>query len=158
MLDEPPHHTRRPSSCWCRRASPWTPRWRRARPRVAEERETQEREREGARRRPLLTFRRLSPLSGSESNLFPSLMCSGARAARRLRSLLSAGDVIVDGGNEWYENTERRERELQASGILYLGCGVSGGRSPAHLGKSIHLVLSSLSRSHSRSLSLSLSR
>nr|GMD60053.1 6-phosphogluconate dehydrogenase, decarboxylating 2, chloroplastic-like [Ipomoea batatas] len=36
------------------------------------------------------------------------------------------GDTIIDGGNEWYENTERCISEVSAKGLLYLGMGVSG--------------------------------
>ena len=45
----------------------------------------------------------------------------------RLRSLLSRGDVIVEGGNSFYKDDIRRERELRPSGIHYLDAGVSGG-------------------------------
>lgn len=54
-----------------------------------------------------------------------------------LRQLLEAGDVVVDGGNEWYENTERREKEMAAEGIHYMGCGVSGGAEGARHGESV---------------------
>ena len=41
--------------------------------------------------------------------------------------LLSAGDVIVDGGNSHYHDDIRRARELAGKGIHYLDVGVSGG-------------------------------
>ena len=47
---------------------------------------------------------------------------------------LEPGDIIIDGGNEWYENTERREKALAAKGLLYLGMGVSGGEEGARNG------------------------
>ncbi|MQL73857.1 hypothetical protein Taro_006234 [Colocasia esculenta] len=50
---------------------------------------------------------------------------------------LEPGDAIVDGGNEWYENTERRAREAEARGLLYLGMGVSGGEEGARRGPSL---------------------
>jgi len=50
---------------------------------------------------------------------------------------MEAGDTIIDGGNEWYENTERREKALAAKGILYLGMGVSGGEEGARNGPSM---------------------
>ena len=37
------------------------------------------------------------------------------------------GDIIIDGGNEYYVNTERRTKQVEAAGLLYVGCGVSGG-------------------------------
>ncbi|MQL87266.1 hypothetical protein Taro_019817 [Colocasia esculenta] len=50
---------------------------------------------------------------------------------------LEPGDAIVDGGNEWYENTERRALEAEARGLLYLGMGVSGGEEGARRGPSL---------------------
>lgn len=55
----------------------------------------------------------------------------------RLCEYMEPGDVIVDGGNEWYENTERRERMLKERGILYMGMGVSGGEEGARNGPSM---------------------
>ena len=51
-----------------------------------------------------------------------------------LSQFLEPGDCIVDGGNEWYENTERRMKEVQEKGLLYLGMGVSGGEEGARNG------------------------
>jgi 6-phosphogluconate dehydrogenase len=50
---------------------------------------------------------------------------------------MEEGDVIIDGGNEWYENTERRAAEVADKGILYLGMGVSGGEEGARNGPSM---------------------
>nr|MBA3296156.1 NADP-dependent phosphogluconate dehydrogenase [Acidobacteriota bacterium] len=55
----------------------------------------------------------------------------------RLRPLLDAGDVLIDGGNSWFEDTQRREIALRASGIHFVGCGVSGGERGAREGPSI---------------------
>jgi len=54
-----------------------------------------------------------------------------------LRPLLSAGDCVADGGNEWYEHTERRAAALGEAGIHYVGCGVSGGAEGARRGPSL---------------------
>jgi 6-phosphogluconate dehydrogenase len=54
-----------------------------------------------------------------------------------LSALLSPGDILIDGGNEWWENTEVRAARLAASGLLYLGVGVSGGESGARHGPSL---------------------
>ncbi len=54
-----------------------------------------------------------------------------------LRPHLEAGDVLVDAGNEHFTNTERRAKELSASGILYFGMGVSGGEEGARHGPSM---------------------
>ena len=55
----------------------------------------------------------------------------------RLRPLLEPGDVLIDGGNSWFEDTERRQTALAPSGILYVGCGVSGGEEGARHGPSL---------------------
>ena len=51
--------------------------------------------------------------------------------------LLSHGDVIIDGGNTLYSDTERRTREVEAAGMLYVGTGVSGGEEGALKGPSL---------------------
>lgn len=50
---------------------------------------------------------------------------------------LSPGDLIIDGGNSHFSDTERREKELNAKGFEFLGVGVSGGSKGARLGPSI---------------------
>ena len=54
-----------------------------------------------------------------------------------LRPLLAAGDVVMDGGNTLYTDTERRIQALQGSGILYVGSGVSGGEEGALRGPAL---------------------
>ncbi len=51
--------------------------------------------------------------------------------------LLEPGDVLVDGGNSLFTDTERRGREAESKGILFLGAGVSGGEEGALKGPSI---------------------
>ncbi|KOY80041.1 decarboxylating NADP(+)-dependent phosphogluconate dehydrogenase [Lysinibacillus macroides] len=51
--------------------------------------------------------------------------------------LLEKGDIIMDGGNSHYKDTERRYNELKAQGIGYLGIGISGGEIGALTGPSI---------------------
>ena len=55
----------------------------------------------------------------------------------RLTPLLSPGDIIIDGGNSWFQDTVRRAREAEAKGLLFLGAGVSGGEEGALHGPSI---------------------
>jgi 6-phosphogluconate dehydrogenase len=55
----------------------------------------------------------------------------------RLLPLLEPGDLLVDGGNEYFKNTERRTQELAAKGIRYFGMGVSGGETGARHGPSL---------------------
>jgi 6-phosphogluconate dehydrogenase len=54
-----------------------------------------------------------------------------------LRPTLGEGDVLIDGGNSFFEDTRRRSRELGGTGILYVGTGVSGGEEGALKGPSI---------------------
>lgn len=54
-----------------------------------------------------------------------------------LSEYMDSGDCIIDGGNEWYQNTERRIQEVNDKGILYLGMGVSGGEEGARFGPSL---------------------
>ena len=58
-------------------------------------------------------------------------------AVLALRPLLSPGDVIIDGGNSYFTDTERRASELAAAGIEFVGLGVSGGESGALWGPSL---------------------
>jgi 6-phosphogluconate dehydrogenase len=48
-----------------------------------------------------------------------------------LRPLLSPGDVVIDGGNTLFKDTQRRIDALEGTGILYVGSGVSGGEEGA---------------------------
>lgn len=50
---------------------------------------------------------------------------------------LQTGDILIDGGNSLYTDTERRVKELEEKGILFLGVGVSGGEEGARHGPSI---------------------
>lgn len=50
---------------------------------------------------------------------------------------LENGDVLIDGGNSLYTDSDRRTRELAARGILYVATGVSGGEAGARHGPSI---------------------
>lgn len=67
-------------------------------------------------------------LGGKDSKkLFLLSIKHGSPADEVLRALepwLRDGDVILDGGNEWYQNTERRQRELAKRGVQYIGMGV----------------------------------
>ncbi len=50
---------------------------------------------------------------------------------------MEPGDVIVDGGNARWDDTERRDAELGAKGIRFIGSGVSGGETGARFGPSL---------------------
>jgi len=55
----------------------------------------------------------------------------------QLAPLLEKGDVIIDGGNSLFTDTQRRERELESTGIHFVGMGVSGGEEGALKGPSL---------------------
>jgi len=56
---------------------------------------------------------------------------------KQLTPLLESGDIVIDGGNSFFEDTIRRESELAALGLHYVGTGVSGGEEGARHGPSI---------------------
>ncbi|HAA59794.1 MAG TPA: phosphogluconate dehydrogenase (NADP(+)-dependent, decarboxylating) [Planctomycetaceae bacterium] len=55
----------------------------------------------------------------------------------QLTPLLDPGDIIIDGGNTQFDDTNRRTTEVEDSGLLFIGTGVSGGEEGALLGPSI---------------------
>ena len=55
----------------------------------------------------------------------------------KLKPLLQPGDVLIDGGNSWFDDTRRREAALRPTGIHFVGCGVSGGEEGARFGPSL---------------------
>lgn len=55
----------------------------------------------------------------------------------KLVPLLSAGDIIIDGGNSEYQDTQRRTVDLDKKGLLFVGSGVSGGEEGARYGPSL---------------------
>lgn len=54
-----------------------------------------------------------------------------------LLPLLEKGDIIIDGGNSYFPDTERRCSELKTKGIHFVGMGVSGGEEGARFGPSL---------------------
>src|ERR1700674_5519342 len=81
-------------------------------------------------------------------------MCNLLKAPRRIMMMIKAGkvvdetieqivphlakgDIIIDGGNSLYTDTDRRTNALAAKGILFVGTGVSGGEEGARHGPSI---------------------
>jgi 6-phosphogluconate dehydrogenase len=55
----------------------------------------------------------------------------------RLLPLLEKGDIIIDGGNSHFPDSNRRTQELNAKGIRFVGSGVSGGEEGARFGPSM---------------------
>ena len=50
---------------------------------------------------------------------------------------LEPGDVLIDGGNSHFPDTDRRKKRLQEAGLHFVGCGISGGEEGALWGPSI---------------------
>jgi 6-phosphogluconate dehydrogenase len=55
----------------------------------------------------------------------------------KLIPVLEKGDIIIDGGNSNYEDTNRRIKQLEPQGLMFFGCGISGGEEGALKGPSI---------------------
>ncbi len=55
----------------------------------------------------------------------------------QLKPFIEEGDILIDGGNSWYEDTERRTQELEPLGYRFIGMGVSGGEEGALNGPSL---------------------
>ena len=69
------------------------------------------------------------------------LMVKAGRAVdeliEKLLTVLEPGDVIIDGGNSHFPDTIRRAELVESRGLLYVGCGVSGGEEGALKGPSL---------------------
>jgi 6-phosphogluconate dehydrogenase len=55
----------------------------------------------------------------------------------QIEPYLSRGDILIDGGNTFFKDTERRAKHLEEKGLLYIGTGISGGEEGALKGPSI---------------------
>ncbi|MFT3738715.1 MAG: decarboxylating NADP(+)-dependent phosphogluconate dehydrogenase [Breznakibacter sp.] len=65
---------------------------------------------------------------------------AGSAVDQTIESLLphlEAGDILIDGGNTHFPDTNRRMAYVESKGLLYIGAGVSGGEEGALLGPSI---------------------
>lgn len=58
-------------------------------------------------------------------------------AIAKLKPFLEAGDILIDGGNSFFQDTERRSKELEQEGFNFIGAGVSGGEEGALRGPAI---------------------
>ncbi|KAI4646722.1 hypothetical protein J4E93_004945 [Alternaria ventricosa] len=61
----------------------------------------------------------------------------GDKVLEGLEPHLARDDIILDCGNEHFQNTERRQEKCKGTGIRYIGCGVSGGYQAARAGPSM---------------------
>jgi 6-phosphogluconate dehydrogenase len=55
----------------------------------------------------------------------------------QLGQFMESGDIIIDGGNEWFPNSVRRAALLEPRGIHFMGMGISGGEEGARNGPSL---------------------
>jgi 6-phosphogluconate dehydrogenase len=55
----------------------------------------------------------------------------------KLLPLVERGDIIIDGGNSWFKETQERTARLEGRGIHFVGSGVSGGEDGARFGPSL---------------------
>ncbi len=56
---------------------------------------------------------------------------------RKLAPLLASGDIVIDGGNSFFKDTQRRENEMRGQSLNFFGMGVSGGEEGARHGPSL---------------------
>lgn len=59
------------------------------------------------------------------------------KVIQQIIPFLEEGDILMDGGNSYFEDTRRREEEMKEKGINYFGVGISGGELGARFGPSI---------------------
>lgn len=85
----------------------------------------------------IATPRKIMMLVQSKAGADPSDRDAVDAVIDQLVPLLDKGDLIIDGGNTYFIHTERRSKELEAKGLLYIGTGVSGGEEGARKGPSI---------------------
>ena len=81
--------------------------------------------------------RKIMMLVQSKAGANPSDRDAVDAVIEQLVPLLDPGDLIIDGGNTYFIHTERRSKELEAKGLLYIGTGVSGGEEGARKGPAI---------------------
>ena len=55
----------------------------------------------------------------------------------KIKPLLDEGDILIDGGNSYFKDTQRREEALRKDGLRFIGSGVSGGEDGARHGPSL---------------------
>ncbi|MCU1310151.1 MAG: 6-phosphogluconate dehydrogenase (decarboxylating) [Candidatus Angelobacter sp.] len=55
----------------------------------------------------------------------------------KLAPLLEPGDIVIDGGNSWFKDTQRREADWKKKNLNFMGMGVSGGEEGARFGPSL---------------------
>ncbi|MDR1925859.1 MAG: decarboxylating NADP(+)-dependent phosphogluconate dehydrogenase [Planctomycetaceae bacterium] len=87
-------------------------------------------------RKVMLMIQSKDAVPAPEITLYPKSAAIDA-VIEELLPLLDAGDVIIDGGNTHFRDTERRTKFVESKGLLYIGTGVSGGEEGARKGPSM---------------------
>ncbi|MBP5623095.1 MAG: decarboxylating NADP(+)-dependent phosphogluconate dehydrogenase [Thermoguttaceae bacterium] len=87
-------------------------------------------------RKIMLMIKSKDAVPAPELALYPEIAAVDA-VIDELIPLLEEGDVIIDGGNTQFKDTERRTKFLENIGIRYIGTGVSGGEEGARRGPSL---------------------
>ncbi len=87
-------------------------------------------------RKVMLMIQSKDAVPAPEYKLYPNVAAIDA-VIEELLTLLEPGDVIIDGGNTHFRDTERRTRIVEDAGLLYIGTGVSGGEEGARKGPSM---------------------
>ncbi len=84
----------------------------------------------------MLMIKSGEPVPAAADELYPDVSAVDG-VIGKLVEILSPGDVIIDGGNTNFRDTERRTKFVESKGLLYIGTGVSGGEEGARLGPSM---------------------
>jgi len=87
-------------------------------------------------RKVMLMIQSKDAVPAPEVALYPKVAAIDA-VIEELIPLLEPGDVIIDGGNTHFRDTERRTHFIERAGLLFIGTGVSGGEEGARKGPSI---------------------
>ncbi|NIL96218.1 MAG: decarboxylating NADP(+)-dependent phosphogluconate dehydrogenase [Planctomycetales bacterium] len=87
-------------------------------------------------RRVMLMIQSGEAVPALEERLYPQASAIDG-VVQQLLELLAPGDVIIDGGNTHFQDTERRTRFVERQGLWYVGTGVSGGEEGARFGPSL---------------------
>ncbi|MDR1964084.1 MAG: decarboxylating NADP(+)-dependent phosphogluconate dehydrogenase [Planctomycetaceae bacterium] len=87
-------------------------------------------------RKVMLMIQSKDAVPAPEVALYPQVAAIDA-VIEELLTLLEPGDVIIDGGNTHFRDTERRTKFVEGKGFLYIGTGVSGGEEGARKGPSM---------------------
>ena len=87
-------------------------------------------------RKVMLMIKSGDAVPAPEEKLYPDVAAADAVIAQLLERM-EPGDVIIDGGNTHFRDTERRTKYVESKGLLYVGTGVSGGEEGARYGPSM---------------------